>query len=311
VEIRRGIDSLPLDDGASVVTIGFFDGVHLGHRAVFERTVNAARERSARAVAVTFDRHPRETLTPDHVPRLLTTTERKAALIAETGIDALVVLGFTKELSLVPAEDFVRDVLAALHTVHVVVGANFTFGHRALGSIDTLREMGPAFGFTAEPVELFEVDGRPISSSSIRTALGEGDLAWPARALGRRYAVDGKVVGGAGRGRGLGYPTANLETEPRVLLPATGIYAGRASGEYGVDAAAISVGTNPTFGLEPLHVEAYLLDFEGELHGRALSVEFWERLRDEERFEDVADLVKAMDEDVRRTREIVLSGEDG
>lgn len=310
MEVRTGLASLPLDDRPSVVTIGFFDGVHLGHRAVFGRTVEAARERDARSVVVTFDRHPRETLTPDNVPRLLTTTERKAELIAETGIDVLVVLEFTRELSLVPAEDFVRDVLSAgLHAVHVVVGANFTFGHKALGTVEMLHEVGPAFGFTAEAVGLFELDGRPVSSSSIRAALADGDLTWPTRALRRRYAVDGTVVGGAGRGHGLGYPTANLKTEPRLLLPANGIYAGRASSDDGFHAAAISVGTNPTFGVEPLHVEAYLLDFDGDLRGRPLAVEFWERLRNEERFEEVTDLVRAIDDDVRRTREIVVEQE--
>ena len=306
MDVRTGLASLPLDDGPSVVTVGFFDGVHRGHRAVLGRTVDAARERDARSVAVTFDRHPREVLTPGNVPRLLTTTQRKSELIAQTGIDALVVLEFTEELSRVPAEDFVRDVLAAdLHGVHVVVGANFTFGHRAVGTVATLDELGPAYGFSAETVELFELDGRPLSSSSIRAALAEGDLAWPTRALGRRYAVEGRVVSGAGRGHGLGYPTANLETEPRLLLPADGIYAGRASDGDGSHAAAISVGTNPTFGVEPLHVEAYLLDFEGDLRGRPLSVEFWERLRNEERFHEVSDLVDAIDEDVRRTRVIV------
>ena len=311
MDIRTGLASLPLDEGPSVVTIGFFDGVHRGHRAVLVRTVDAARERDARAVAVTFDRHPRETLTPNDVPRLLTTTERKAGLIAETGMDLLLVLEFTNELSRVPAGDFVRDVLAAgVHAVHVVVGANFTFGHRALGTIETLRELGPSFGFTSEAVDLFELDGRAVSSSSVRAALAEGDLAWPTRALGRRYAVDGTVVSGAGRGHGLGYPTANLETEPRLLLPAKGIYAGRASGDDGSHVAAISVGTNPTFGVEPLHVEAHLLDFEGDLRGRALAVEFWERLRNEERFENVTDLVRAMDDDVQRTRAIVTTQDD-
>jgi riboflavin kinase/FMN adenylyltransferase len=206
----------------------------------------------------------------------------------------------------VSAEDFVRDVLVSgLHAVHVVVGANFTFGHRALGTVETLRRLGPSVGLSAETVDLLELDGRAVSSSSIRAALAEGDLTWPTRALGRRYAVDGTVVAGAGRGHGLGYPTANLETEPRLLLPTNGIYAGRASSDDGVHPAAISVGTNPTFGIEPLHVEAYLLDYEGDLRGRPLTVEFWERLRDEERFEAVDDLVRAMDDDVRRTRAIL------
>src|SRR5204863_6536337 len=176
------------------------------------------------------------------------------------------------------------------HAQHVVLGANFRFGHRTAGDLAYLQEAGPAHGFTAEGVGIFEIDGRKVSSSSIREALSEGDLAWPRTALGRRFAVDGRVVRGAGRGTGLGYPTANLETSPRVQLPAVGVYAGMGSSELGRHVAAINVGSNPTFGLEPVHVEAYLLDFDADLVGRDVSVEFWERLRDEERFDSVEEL---------------------
>jgi riboflavin kinase/FMN adenylyltransferase len=307
MEIRRGVGSLPIHDGPTVVTVGFFDGVHLGHRAVIGRTAEAARERGARAVAVTFDRHPREVLTPGKEPRLLTTLERKVELIGSVGVDVLLVLEFTPAFSTWPADRFVGEVLVdGLHAVHVAVGGDFTFGHRAAGTLQTLRELGPDLGFTAEEVPPFELDGRRVSSSSIREALSAGDLEWPTRALGRRFAIDGIVVGGAGRGRGLGFPTANLETSPRLLLPGTGIYAGRAAAADGEYVAAVSVGTNPTFGVEPLHVEAFLLDFEdGELRDRRLTVEFWARLRDEEKFPTAEDLVRAMEEDVRRTREIV------
>ena len=308
MDIVRGLDALPLPDGPSVVTIGFFDGVHLGHQEVFRRTVEAARERDARSVAVTFDRHPRETLTPGEEPRLLTTVERKAALIDACGIDVLVVLAFTQEFSLVPAETFVRDVLVGrLHAVHTRVGANFTFGHRAVGTVTTLREVGEPLGMTADDVDLFELEGRVVSSSSIRDALASGDLAWPRTALGRRYGVDGEVVAGAGRGKGLGYPTANLRTWPRLLLPGQGIYAGVAELQDGNRyLAAIDVGTNPTFGTEPLHVEAFLLDFpDDELRGDTLTVEFWERLRDEVKFDSVDELVVAIADDVERTRSIV------
>ncbi len=308
MEIVRGLDALPLPDGPSVVTVGFFDGVHLGHQEVLRRTAAEARDRAARSVAVTFDRHPREILTPGSEPRLLTTLERKAALIEATGIDVLVVLGFTHELSLIPAEDFVRDVVVAgLHAVHARVGANFTFGHRAAGTVETLRAVGAPLGMTADEVPLFSIDGRVVSSSSIREALASGDLAWPRTALGRRVTVDGEVVSGAGRGKDLGYPTANLRTWPRLLLPGQGIYAGVArlfDGSRYV--AAIDVGTNPTFGVEPLHIEAFLIDFpDEELRGQQLSIEFWERLRDEVRFDSVDELVAAIAGDVERTRAIV------
>jgi len=308
MDIVRGLDALSLPDGPSVVTVGFFDGVHLGHQEVFRRTVEAAAERQARSVAVTFDRHPRETLTPGDEPRLLTTVDRKAALIEACGIDVLVVLGFTKAFSQVPAEDFVRDVLVGgLHAVHARVGANFTFGHRAAGTVATLSHVGAPLAMTADEVGLLELDGRVLSSSSIREALAKGDLTWPHTALGRRYGVDGEVVAGAGRGKGLGYPTANLRTWPRLLLPGQGIYAGVAELQDGSRyLAAIDVGTNPTFGTEPLHVEAFLLDFaDDELRGDTLTVEFWERLRDEVKFDSVDDLVAAIADDVERTRTVV------
>jgi riboflavin kinase/FMN adenylyltransferase len=311
MEIVRGLDALPLPGGPSVVTIGFFDGVHLGHQQVLRRAVEAANERGVRSVAVTFDRHPREILTPGSEPRLLTTVERKAALIEATGIDVLLVLAFTEELSRVSAEDFVRDVLVTgLHAVHARVGTNFTFGHKAAGTVVTLREVGEPLDMTADEVELLSTAGRVVSSSSIREALAGGDLGWPKTALGRRFLLDGEVVSGAGRGKGLGYPTANLRTWPRLLLPGQGIYAGVAELFDGSRyLAAIDVGTNPTFGVEPLHTEAFLIDFpEEELWGQQLTIEFWERLRDEVRFDSVEELVGAIADDVERTRALVEPG---
>ena len=308
-----GVEALPIEHPATVATIGFFDGVHLGHREVLSATVAAAREESVPAVAVTFDRHPREVLTPERVPRLLTTVDRKASLIERTGVDVLVVLEFTDEFSRWPAERFMAEVLRdGLHAVRCVVGANFTFGHKALGTFETLASEGQRFGFRAEAVEIREAGERPISSSSIREALSRGDLEWPRVALGRRFVLDGTVVSGAGRGRGLGYPTANLETWPRLLLPGQGVYAGAVGFDGERHVAAIDVGTNPTFGTEPLHVESYLLDFDGDLVGREMAVEFWAYLRPEVRFETADDLVAAIDDDVRRTREIVdlVSGSD-
>jgi riboflavin kinase / FMN adenylyltransferase len=314
MEIVRGLESLPLPAGPSVTTVGFFDGVHVGHQAVFATTVERALGRQARSVAVTFDRHPREVLAPGTEPRLLTTVERKASLIQATGIDVLVVLPFTPEFSRVTAEEFVRGVMVeGLGSEHAVMGANFTFGYKAAGTVATLPALGAPFGMTAEGVPLLKLAGEPdppdervVSSSSIRAALGAGDLRWPDRALGRRFVLDGEVVSGHGRGKGLGYPTANLRTWPRLLLPGQGIYAGVADVHGGRYRAAIDVGTNPTFGIEPLHVEAFLLDFEGEdFRGAPVSIEFWERLRDEVRYDSVNELVAAIGDDVARTRAVV------
>jgi riboflavin kinase/FMN adenylyltransferase len=307
MRIRTGSDALALDDAPSVVTVGFFDGVHLGHQAVFARVVDEARARGVRSVAVTFDRHPREVLAPGTEPRLLTTVERKAALIEACGIDELVVLAFDRDFSMIPAERFVADVLVgAIHAEHAAMGANFTFGFKALGTMDTLPALAAPFGLTTEAVPLVDLDGRRVSSTSIREALTAGDLAWPHAALARRFVLDGEVVTGHGRGTGLGYPTANLRTWPRLLLPGQGIYAGVAALHGRRYRTALDVGTNPTFGVEPLHVEAFLLDFAGaDLPGQPLGIEFWARLRDEVKYPSVDELVAAIEADVSRARDLV------
>jgi riboflavin kinase/FMN adenylyltransferase len=304
MQVLHGAGALPLDHAPSVVTVGFFDGVHLGHQAVFRRVVAEAASRGVRSVAITFDRHPREVLSPGDQPRLLTTVERKASLIEAAGIDVLLVLPFDRDFSLIPAEVFVADTLiAGVHAEHAAMGANFTFGFKALGTMRTLPDLGAPFGLTAEAVPLVKIDGRTVSSTSIRDALAEGDLAWPLEALGRRFVLDGEVVTGHGRGKGLGYPTANLRTWPRLLLPGQGIYAGVAEHRGRRYRTALDVGTNPTFGVEPLHVEAFLLDFDGpDLPGEPLAIEFWARLRDEERYEDIEALVAAIEADVERSR---------
>jgi len=306
VDVVRGIRSLPLAEEPSVATVGFFDGVHLGHQAVLRTVVRRADERGVRSVAITFDRHPREVLSPGSEPRLLTTVERKAELIAASGVDVLVVLTFDRDFSLITAEDFVREVLVrGVHAVHAAMGANFTFGFKAQGTMRTLPGLATPHGLGVETVELVELGERIVSSTSIRTALSSGDLEWPLAALGRRFVLDGEVVTGHGRGRGLGYPTANLRTWPRLLLPGQGIYAGVATHGARRYRAAIDCGTNPTFGVEPLHVESFLLDFGGDLPGEPLSIEFWSRLRDEVRYDSVGELVSAIEADVTRTRQLI------
>jgi riboflavin kinase/FMN adenylyltransferase len=200
--------------------------------------------------------------------------------------------------------------VGGLSARHVVVGENFTFGYRAEGTVDVLRDLGSERGFDVGGVGLMTRGDRVVSSTSIRQALTEGDLTWPEEALGRRFVLDGRVVRGAGRGTGLGWPTANLQTLPRLLLPGEGVYAGRAIHRDTGHRTAINVGTNPTFGQEPVHLEAFLLDFDGDLVGEPLAIEFWERLRDEVRFASIQALSDQIAADVERTREVV-SLEDG
>ncbi len=304
MEVLRSLEDVP--SRPSAITIGFFDGVHRGHQAVIRRAVHVARERGLRSVVVTFDRHPLETLSPGKVPSLLTTLDQKSELIEALGVDALFVLGFSDEVSRWSPSEFVERVLArGLGARFVTVGTNFTFGHRAAGNLPVLADLGQGNGFDVEGMGITRVDGRPVSSTAIREALLVGELTWPERALGRRFGVRGTVVEGAGRGVTLGFPTANLETPPGILLPGMGVYAGRALVDGGAWTAAINIGVNPTFGRDPLHLEAYLLGFDGELRGRPIEVEFWARLRDERRFDSAEALSRQIAEDVERTKELV------
>jgi riboflavin kinase / FMN adenylyltransferase len=306
VEVIHGIESMRADLERSAVTIGFFDGVHRGHQAVIKRTVQAAGEDALVPVALTFDRHPREVLTPGNLPPLLTTLARKTVLIEELGVQTLVVLEFTKDFSRWSPEEFVAKVLVeGLKVGRAVIGSNFTFGHKAAGDVALLSELGASYGFSVAAVGLLEIEGRAVSSSSIRAALQGGELDWPTLALGRRFVLDGRVVRGAGRGAGLGFPTANLKVPPGMLLPAEGVYAGKAFVEGGSYVAAINIGTNPTFGGEPLHAEAFLLDFDADVVGKPMAIEFWQRLRDEKRFDSTEELARQIQDDVEQTRAVV------
>lgn len=305
-DVSRSLDDAP--GGPSVVTIGFFDGVHLGHQAIVGRAVEDAAERGMRAVAVTFDRHPTEVVRPEARPALLMTSERRIATLADTGVDRVVVLPFTEELSRLSPEAFVVEVLVdGLSAREVVVGDNFRFGHRAAGDTGTLRELGERHGYEVVTVDLVALDGAPVSSTAVRQRLADGDVAWAARALGRPHVLDGTVVPGDGRGRAIGVPTANVAVSDRLRLPANGIYAGFVGidGEPARRPAATSVGVRPTFDGDTVTVEAHLLDFDGDLYGRRLAVSFTHRLRDEERFDTVDELVAAIRSDIEQARRLL------
>ncbi|MQB00625.1 MAG: bifunctional riboflavin kinase/FAD synthetase [Actinobacteria bacterium] len=309
-----GLKSLERSGSGATVTIGTFDGVHIGHRALMARTVQRARENGTAAVAVTWDRHPMQTLRPDRVPPLLSAQHRKMELLRETDLDVVVVLPFDDDLSSWAPERFVADILVdGVGARHVVVGEGWRFGHKAAGDTDLLTKLGAGSGFTVEPLPLAEAEGGPVSSTRIRQAVAAGDLHLVRSLLGRPFDIDGEVIPGEDRGTSLGYPTANIDPDGALALPPQGIYAGRGRAHDGFYPAAIDVGVNPTFGGDPertpLRIEPYLLDFEGDLYGRVLRVEFWSRLRDELRFASVGDLVAQMKKDVDDTRRIV--GETG
>ncbi len=302
----RGAERTPSGWGRSVITIGMYDGVHRGHQYLLEAAVSRAHACDLSSVAVTFDPHPSEVVRPGSHPPILTSVGRKAELMAGLGVDALCVIPFTLDFSRLGPDEFVHSVLVAgLHAATVVVGENFRFGHKAQGSVDTLRELGERFGFQTEVVGIQRADDVPLSSTYIRACVAAGDMAAAATALGRPHQVEGIVVRGERRGRELGYPTANVECPVHTAIPADGVYAGWLIRDGKPLPAAISVGTNPTFSGVQRRVEAFVLEFTDDLYGEHVAVEFVTRLRGMERFDKVEDLVSAMDGDVTRTREIL------
>jgi riboflavin kinase/FMN adenylyltransferase len=321
----RGLEATPGDLGRTVVTCGMYDGVHRGHQKLIGAAVARARALGRPSLLLTFDPHPAEVIRPGSHPAILTSLDRKAELVAELGVDAMCVLPFTPDFMRLPHETFTHTVLVErLHAAQVVVGQNFTYGFKASGTVDTLVAEGRRFGFAVEGVPLANVDAGggaagngdevTISSTYIRACVAAGDMVSAARALGRPHRVDGVVVRGDRRGRALGFPTANVETPPFTAIPADGIYAGhlvtrdpRTGASRERFPAAISVGTNPTFQGSRRTVEAFVLDWDGDLYGEHVGVEFVERLRPMARFPDVDALRAAMADDVERTRTIVGS----
>jgi riboflavin kinase/FMN adenylyltransferase len=322
VQRWRGLEATPGDLGRTVVTVGMYDGVHRGHQRLIGAAVARARAMRRPCLLLTFDPHPAEVVRPGSHPAILTSMDRKAELVAELGVDAMCVLPFTPEFMRLPPETFTHSVLVEhLHAAGVVVGENFTYGHRAAGTVETLRSEGRRFGFAVEGVPLAGVDKEgdapddgevTISSTYVRACVAAGDLDSAARALGRLHRVDGIVVRGDRRGRELGYPTANVETPPFTAIPADGVYAGhlvtrdpRSGASRERFPAAVSVGSNPTFQGSRRTVEAYVLDYEGDLYGEHVGVEFAQRLRPMAAFPDVDALLAAMAQDVADTRQIL------
>jgi riboflavin kinase/FMN adenylyltransferase len=319
----RGLEATPGDLGRTVVTIGMYDGVHRGHQTLIGTAVARARTMRRPCLLLTFDPHPAQVIRPGSHPAILTSLDRKAELVSELGVDAMCVLPFTPEFMRLPPETFTHTVLVEhLHAAQVVVGQNFTYGFKAGGTVETLVSEGRRFGFAVEGVALASVgeDDGPedgavtISSTYIRACVAAGDMASAARALGRPHRVDGVVVRGDRRGRALGYPTANVESPPFTAIPADGVYAGhlvtrdpRSGASRERFPAAISVGTNPTFQGSRRTVEAYVLDYDGDLYGEHVGIEFAQRLRPMAVFPDVDALRAAMAKDVTDTRRILGS----
>jgi riboflavin kinase / FMN adenylyltransferase len=306
VQRWRGLEAIPNGWGRSVVTIGVFDGVHRGHAQLIGHAVQRARELSVPCVLMTFDPHPSEVIRPGSHPAQLTTLRRRADLVEQLGVDVFFVLPFTVELSRMPADEFVHEVLVErLHVAEAAVGDNFTFGHKALGNIELLRALGQRFGFTAGGVDLLSQDGLTFSSTYIRSCIDAGDVAAAATALGRPHRVEGIVVRGDQRGRSMGYPTANLSTPRHTAIPADGVYACHFVHRGRTLAAAGSIGTNPTFSGRERRVEAFVLDIDEDFYGEQVALDFVDRLRGMWRFDTTDKLVSQIEDDVARTREVL------
>ena len=326
MDIWSGLDSVPADLQGSVVTIGVFDGLHRGHQSLIGEAKKQAEELGVPCVMVTFDPHPIAVFLPGKEPTRLAPLDYRLNLAAECGVDAALVIDFTKELAGLSAEEyFTTMIVDTLHARSVVVGENFTFGVNGAGTESTMRELGQKFGVNVTIAPLLHDDDQRICSTLVRDYLDQGEVERANWALGRRYAVRGEVVRGAGRGgKELGYPTANLYLPTSVALPADGVYAGwfTITDDREIDKeisrdidgtmvpgvryhTAMSVGTNPTFGDERRSVEAFILDQEADLYGHHVMVEFVGHLRDMVKFNGVDELLDAMARDVTNAREIL------
>ncbi|BBZ05015.1 riboflavin biosynthesis protein [Mycolicibacterium chitae] len=316
----RGQDEIPTDWGRCVLTIGVFDGVHRGHAELIARAVKAGRARGVPVVLMTFDPHPMEVVFPGSHPAQLTTLTRRAELAEELGIDVFLVMPFTADFMKLTPERYVHELLVErLHVVEVVVGENFTFGKKATGNVEMLRDAGERFGFAVEAMSLVaehQNNGVTFSSTYIRACVDAGDMAAATEALGRPHRVEGVVVRGDGRGKGLGFPTANVAPPMHSAIPADGVYAawftvlghGPVMGTVIPGEryqAAVSVGTNPTFSGRTRTVEAFVLDTAADLYGQHVAVDFVARVRGQEKFDSVEDLIQAMHRDTEKARNIL------
>jgi len=314
VQVVRDLESCPRPIGGCAVTIGAYDGVHLGHRAVIAEVRRLAADRDLASAVVTFDRHPAMVVRPESAPRLLTDLDQKLELLEATGVDYALVVTFDGARAHEPAEDFVVEVLVGcLGAKAVVVGEDFHFGHERRGNVALLRLMGETHGFEVVGLALVQAGDGPdgaghVSSTAIRRALADGDLQRANALLGRPHEVRGVVVQGDKRGKELGFPTANVNVPGEILLPADGIYGGWYVGEdREVRPAALSIGRRPTF-YATAHaslLEAHLLDFDGNLYGEHARVRFVARLRDEVKFDSVDALVDQMHLDIAKTRAVL------
>jgi len=305
MRIVRGLKSFTERLLNPVLTLGNFDGVHLGHQAIFRKVVARAGDIGGTSIAFTFEPHPLKVIAPERSPRLLNTFHGKMKLLTASCIDVVICANFTRVFADQNPDDFAREVLhKKIGVREVYVGYDYAFGKGREGSIESLKRVGRTYGFEVGVIEAVQVDGVVVSSSAIRDMVADGRVDDAARLLGRHYSIEGEVVHGAQRGQKLGFPTANLSTA-NELMPAYGVYAVLTSFNGRRVKGVASIGVRPTFDSGPVSVEVYLLDFKGDLYGKQMDVSFIKRLRGEEKFIDAEGLVRQIRKDVKEA-ELVL-----
>lgn len=308
MEIIRSLDEISKPFDKTVATLGNFDGVHLGHRAIFRSLVQRARRDGGVSVVCTFDPHPLKILAPDHAPRLINTRAEKERLIAASQIDILLQIPFDYHLAALSPVMFVDKILLGkLGVRHLIVGYDYAFGKGRTGDVGFLRAQGRKKGFGVDVFGPVQCDGSVLSSTRVRQSVLRGDVEGAKNLLGRHFNLEGRVVHGDQRGKSLGFATANIETD-KELLPLSGVYAGRAKFNSGEHNVVINIGQKPTFGGNGLTIEVHVLDFKGDLYGENMRVYFFERLRDEIKFPDAGALIRAITADIERARTILHTG---
>ncbi|MDI6799278.1 MAG: bifunctional riboflavin kinase/FAD synthetase [Actinomycetota bacterium] len=306
METIIGLESLGDLKGDTVVALGFFDGVHRGHKKTIMTCVTDAKTLGAKSVVLTFLPHPEAVLSPNEHPPILTDFDSKERLISELGVDLLLFIQFTLKFSKLTPEEFVDEVLLKrLSAVEVIVGDGFRFGHKARGDALLLKRLGEEKGFKVKALPLENFEGKPISSTRIRKLLMDGEIERAGKILGRYPSLSGTVVSGFGRGRSMGYSTANVELAEEIQLPQDGVYAGTAHFDGRSMKCVINIGSSPTFGLQDRRIEAYILDFDSDLYDKKIYLDLFAKLRSQEKFSSKEELARQIERDVRKAASLL------
>jgi riboflavin kinase/FMN adenylyltransferase len=304
MSVVYGLENVPSEPKGRAVAVGVFDGVHWGHKAIFTRLIAEAAEADIEPLVLTFEKHPAELLAPNRAPLYINTLDQRIELMQAVGVQSIVVADFNPALAGLVREDFLSTVLQErLRAKRVVVGANFRFGRNREGDIRYLSEVAPSLGMKAVVVPAVIINDGPVSSTRVRALIERGDVEAGLKLLGRRFALRGTVVPGKQIGRTIGFPTANIRTEPRQLIPARGVYAVEVTLENTMYTGVCNIGTRPTFGGDGLTVEVHIADFQGDIYGSRLDLVFCRKLRDEMAFETPESLAAQIHKDLQRANE--------